>query len=554
MKLVKDLSNIEATRSQPKDPEQPRKRLGQEERGVARAAGVISLGTLVSRITGLIRDMVLGDLFGARSAADAYYVAFRIPSLLRELFAEGSMSAAFIPVFTEYLTNRTKGEARELARSAMTILLILVSAAVGIGILASRQIVGVMARGFAANPEKFNLTVSLIQVMFPYLLMISLSALAMGILNSCRRFGPPAFSSAVFNVASIATVLISARFFEHPIMAAALGVTVGGFAQFAWQIPALQKSAMLPARSRPLSLQWPIHPGVKKMGRLIVPTLIGLSVAQVNILVNTLLATFLREGSVSYLYFGMRLIHFPLGMFGVALATALLPTLSAQAARRSFSEMSQTISFGLRLIFYITLPATVGLICFRYPIIHLLFEHGRFGPAATEGTAEAVLFYAAGLWAFAGVRVVVPAFYSLQDTRTPVRIGILAMLVNIALSLILMVPLGHGGLALAASLSSAVNFTLLLWVLRKRVGHMDGTRIVRSFTKIILASAIVALPSLWINHQPIWGQPSGWMIKSLLLSTAIGSAVVAYGLVHYLLRSEEQEFLFHMLKEKLLRS
>ena len=520
---------------------------------MTRAAGVIALGTLLSRITGLIRDMVLGGLFGAKSAADAYYVAFRIPSLLRELFAEGSMSAAFIPVFTEYLTNRKKEEARELARAAMTLLLFFVLLVVGVGILASRWIVTLMASGFAATPGKFNLTVSLTQIMFPYLLLISLSAMVMGVLNSCRRFGPPAFSSAVFNVASIATVLIAAPLYPEPIMSAALGVTVGGLFQLLCQVPALAKTGMLPPLSRPFSPVWPIHPGVKKMGLLIVPTLIGLSVAQVNILVNTLLATFLPEGSVTYLYFGMRLIHFPLGMFGVALATALLPTLSAQAARRNYAEMRQTISFGLRLIFYITVPAMVGLICFRYPIIQILFQHGHFGPEATAGTAEAVLFYAVGLWAFAGVRVVVPAFYSLQDTRTPVRVGVLAMLVNIALNLLLMGPLRHGGLALATSLASALNFTLLLWVLRKRVGRIDGRRILRSFGRIAVASAITSVPSIWISRHHVWGEPSAWMLKSLLLSSGIVVAVLSYVLVHRLLRSEEQDFLFHLLREKLFR-
>jgi putative peptidoglycan lipid II flippase len=526
--------------------------LGEEKR-VVRATGVIAFGTLVSRITGLVRDIVLGSLFGTQIAADAYYVAFRIPSLLRELFAEGSMSAAFIPVFTEYLTRKTKEETRELVRSAFTTLLILLLIVVGAGILLSRWIVSVMARGFADEPGKFNLTVSLTQIMFPYLLLISLAALVMGILNSHRRFGPPALSSAVFNVGSIATVLIAAPLYSEPILAAALGVTLGGLLQFAFQLPALAKTGMIPPLRKLFAPVWPIHPGVKKMGALILPTMIGLSVAQVNILVNTLLATYLPEGSVSYLYFGMRLIHFPLGMFGVALATALLPTLSTQAARREFGEMRKTVSFGLRLIFYICIPAMVGLITLRVPIVSVLFQHGEFGRIATEGTATAVLYYAVGLWAFAGVRVVVPAFYSMQDTRTPVKIGVLAMLANIVLNLILMLPLRHGGLALAASLASGLNLTLLLWVLRKRIGRIDGRRILSSAAKVLLASTAIALPSLWLSHLPVW-ETSGELLQKIgLLAGAIGVGLFGFVLFHSVLKTEEQRFLFELVKEKIFQ-
>jgi putative peptidoglycan lipid II flippase len=536
--------------SQPKSLDRS---LGTEQTQVVRAAGVIAFGTLISRITGLIRDMVLGTLFGARGTADAYYVAFRIPSLLRELFAEGSMSAAFIPVFTEYLTQKEREEARDLARSAFTLLLFLLVAVVGSGILLAPWLLRVIAPGFVETPGKFNLTVSLTQIMFPYLLLISLAALVMGILNSHRRFGPPAFSSAVFNIVSIATILIAASFYSEPIMAAALGVTLGGLFQLLFQIPALARTGMLPPLSRPFSRLWPIHPGVKKMGLLIIPTMIGLSVAQVNILVNTMLASYLPEGSVTFLYFGMRLIQFPLGMFGVALATALLPTLSAQAAGKRYGELRETLSFGLRLIFYITLPAMAGLIFLRVPIIQVILQHGRFTPAATAGTASAVLYYAVGLWAFAGVRIVVQAFYSMQDTRTPVKIGVAAMLTNIVLNLALMGPLQHRGLALATSLSSMLNFTLLFWILRKKVGRIDGRRIARSFAKTLLASLAVALPCLWVSHLGIWDGTGAWKAKLSLLIVGIGAAVVGYLLVHRLLKSEEQRFLLRLVKEKLTR-
>lgn len=524
-----------------------------EEKRVVRATGLIALATLISRILGFARDMVLARLFGASMVADAFYVAFRIPSLLRELFAEGSMSAAFIPVFTEYLTRRTREETRELARASMITLFLILLTVVGIGILVAPWIVRLIAPGFWSTPGKFYLTVSLTQIMFPYLLLVSLSAWAMGILNSHRRFGAPASSPAVFNVAMILVILTAAPFYSEPIMAAALGVTVGGLFQLLYQLPAMAKTGMIPSLSEWVRPLWPLHPGVRQMGALILPTLLGLSVAQVNILINTLIASFLSEGSVSYLYYGMRLIHFPLGVFGVALATALLPTLSAQAARNATEELRHTLSFGVRLIFFITVPAMIGLILLRRPIIHLLFQHGEFGPLDTAGTATAVLYYAVGLWAFAAVRVVVPAFYSMKDTRTPVKVGVLAMGANIVLNLLLMIPLQHGGLALATSLASMLNLTLLLGILRRRIGRIDGRRIFRSLFNTLLASAAVALPSLWIAQLSLWGEAGQWPAKAWVLSAGIGISVAGYLTVQALLKAEELRYLAGFLKEKVGR-
>lgn len=540
-----------ATGSQLENPEGLKKETGlREEKQVVRATGVIALGTFVSRITGFLRDMFLAKLFGASIVADAFYVAYRIPNLLRELFAEGSMSAAFIPVFTDYHTKKTKEETRDLARASFSTLLALLIIVVGIGILLAPQIVYLIAPGWASTPGKFSLTVSLTQIMFPYLMLISLSALVMGMLNVFRHFGVPALSQAVFNIIMIVTILFIAPFYSEPIMAAALGVTFGGFVQLLYQLPTLARAGMIPHLRALLRPFWPIHPGVRRMGILILPTMIGLSVAQVNIFVNTLLASYLPEGSVSYLYYGMRLIHFPLGIFGVALATALLPTLSSQAAQGAFEEMCTTISFGLRLIFFITIPAMVGLIFLRVPIVHLLFQHGAFGEEATFQTAKAVLFYALGLWAFAGVRVVVPAFYSMQDTRTPVKIAILAMVSNIILNLLLMGPLQHGGLALAASLSSMLNLTLLLWMLRGRVGRIDGQRILFSLSKVVLASVAVAFPCLWVSNLVIWGRSGDWSSKILLLTMGMGLSLFGYVLFHSILKTEEQTFLFKLIKEK----
>ena len=412
-----------------------------ENHSVVRAAGLIGVATFSSRILGFVRDMVLARLFGATPAADAFFVAYRIPNLLRELFAEGSMSSAFIPVFTEYQTLKTKRDAWELASATFTTLLTIVTAVTVLGIAASPGIVWLMAPGFHEQSEKLALTTVLTRVMFPYLLFISLAALSMGILNSMRAFAAPAFSPVFFNIFIIGCALFLSPQLPEPII-----VVAGGAAQFAMQLPGLKGRGML--------FRWrfqPGHPGVKRIGLLMVPSLLGLSVTQINITVSTILASFFAGGP-TYLFYGMRLIQFPLGIFGVALATAILPTLSAQASRGALDELRTTLGFGLRMIFFIIVPAMAGLILLRQPIVQLFFEHGSLTRHDTIETATAVLCYAVGLWAFAGVRIIVAAFYSLQDTKTPALTAAAAVVANIVFSLLLMKSLGAPGLALATAL------------------------------------------------------------------------------------------------------
>ncbi len=523
----------------------------QAERGIASSAGIVAAGTFISRILGFVRDMVLASFFGASPAADAFYVAFRVPNLLRELFAEGSMSAAFIPVFTEYLTQRTKPEAKELGRAAFTILFLILSIVVSLGILFSPQIVSVIAPGFLRNPGQFQLTTELTRIMFPFLLFISLAALAMGVLNSTRHFAPPAFSSGIFNIVSILLLLGFTPLFPEPVYAAAFGVALGGLAQFLVQLPALYKEGFAFSFKRPIR---PLHPGVVQMGKLLLPTTLGLSVMQINILVNTLLASYLPTGSVSYLYYGLRLIHFPLGIFAVALATALLPTLSTHASKGDYEALRKSFSFGLRLVFFIMFPAMLGLILFRVPIVHLLFEHGTFDRLATLGTADAVLFYSLGLWAFAGVRIIVPVFYSLQDTKTPVKIGMIAVGINLLLNVLFIFPMKHRGLALATSLSAMFNFSFLFWILRCRIGRLDGKRIFLSHLKVILASLGMVPVSIWLNGQGLWASQGAWPVKSLLLSAAILISALTYFSIQALLKGEELRFLSDLIKDRFQRS
>ena len=514
---------------------------------IAKAAGVVGAATLLSRIMGYVRDMVMSWAFGTSAAADAFYVAYRIPNMLRELLAEGSMSAAFIPVFTETHTTGSRDGARHLANALFARLLVIFVVLTGLGILFAPYLVKVMALGwkFRIELDTYTLSVLLTRVMFPYLMFIGLAALAMGMLYSLRSFLTPSLSPVLLNIIIIASVLFLGPRLPEPIIGAAIGVAIGGLFQFLIQLPGLKKQGMM------LRPQFsPSHPGVKKVGKLAVPVIFSSSVTQLNIVISTILASFLATGSITYLYYGMRFIHFPLGVFGVAIATAVLPTMSAQAARREMPEFRDTLSHGLRLVFFITFPALVGLITLRVPIVNLLLERGEFDKISTAGTAAAILYYAVGLWAFAGVRVVSQAFYSLQNTKTPVRIAILALMVNILLSVILMQPLAHGGLALATSLAAIVNLVLLTVRLRKRIGRMDGKRILRSLLKIIPVSALMGIAGWWVSQDPVWEYGGEILYKTKLLAGGIGVSILFYAVAMWILRSEEMLFLWRMIRRK----
>ncbi len=520
-------------------------KLQDENHSLVHAAGVIGVATFSSRILGFVRDMVLARLFGATPAADAFFVAFRIPSLLRELFAEGSMSSAFIPVFTEYRLMRTKQEAWELASAVFTTLLTLVTVVTVVGILTAPWLVVILAPGFQADPDKLALTTLLTRVMFPYLLFISLAAVAMGILNSVRAFAAPAFSPLFLNIFIIGCALFVSPRLPDPIIGVAIGVVAGGAAQFAMQLPSLKLRGLL------FGFRFePGHPGLRRIGALMVPSLLGLSVTQINITVSTILASFFAGGP-TYLFYGMRLIQFPLGIFGVALATAILPTLSAQAARGALDELRTTLGFGLRMILFIMMPAMLGLILLRTPIVHLFFEHGTFTAHDTAETALAVLCYSVGLWAFGGVRIIVAAFYSLQDTKTPAISAGIAVAANLLFSLALMSSLGAAGLALATALAAIVNGGILVAVLNRRLGGVEWGALGRSVLRIALACVPMAVACWWVGGAQVWLHPADWTAKSVMLFVAIGLSVSGYLGVHALLRSEELDVAWGMVRRKL---
>ncbi len=517
-----------------------------EKKHIAKAAGIMSVATFISRILGYVKDMILAVFFGATGLSDTFFVAFRIPNLLRELFAEGSMSSAFIPVLTEHQTKQGTDEAKRLVRITFTFIVIFVGLICLAGIIFAPAIVTAIAPGFLNLPEKFSLTVLLTRVMFPFLLFISLAALVMGALNTRRIFFVPALAPATLNIAIIATVLLIAPKMEQPIIAVAIGVALGGLVQFAFQLPSFFKNGYS------LKPEYDFrHPGLKKMSMLILPATMGLAVAQINIFISTILASYLPEGSITYLYYSMRLVQFPIGIFGVAMGMAVLPTLSEHAVKGEFEKLRDDFSFALRLLFFISLPAMAGLIALREPIVNILFQRGKFDYAATIGTAQALLFYSFGIWAVVGVRVVTVSFYSMQDTKTPVKIAVIALLTNIVLSVLLMKPLKHSGLAFANALASSVNFILLFYLLRKKLERIGARRILKSFLKISLASALMGVAGWFLLHGEIWKQSGRSMEKAGYLSGVIIVCIGLYLFVSYLLKSEEMGYVMDSVRRKI---
>jgi putative peptidoglycan lipid II flippase len=516
-----------------------------ENRRVVKAAGTVGLATLLSRIFGFLRDMVVAAFFGAGLATDAFFVAFRIPNLLRRLFAEGSLTIAFVPVFTEYLKKKSKEDAFELANIAVTLLSIILAFVSLIGILLSPFIVMLIAPGFTKVPAQYELTVLLTRFMFPYIFFISLVALCMGILNSLRHFAAPALAPVALNISIIITALTLRHYFSEPIFALAVGVMIGGILQLAMQIPVLRS---LGVRLKP-NFHFR-HPGIRKIGLLMLPAVFGAAVYQVNIFVGTLLASFLPEGSVSYLYYADRVVQLPLGIFGIAIGTASLPSFSEQVARGDYGELKKTLSFSLQLILFVTIPAMVALIVLREPIISVLFQRGKFDLLSTVLTSRALLYYALGLCAFSAIRIIVSAFYSLQDTKTPVRIAVIAIVANIILSIALMFPLRHAGLALATSIASFVNVILLFIILKGRIGAFLERDFFVSIGKVT-ASSLAMGGFLYLTLYSLhWTTESPFDERILILTISICGGIVLFAVLAWLLKCSEMSAILESVRSR----
>jgi putative peptidoglycan lipid II flippase len=520
-------------------------KVSSSERQVVGALGSIGAATLASRVLGFVRDMVVALSFGAGPVTDAFFVAFRIPNILRRLLAEGALSTAVVPIFTEYTVTRSPTELVRMLRAVLAAALLVLGLTTLAGIAAAPWVVTFIAPGFADDPAQRTLTVLLTRVMFPYLLLVGLAAYAMGVLNSQGKFFAAALGPAVVNVGMIVTVLALARHVDPPILSLALGVLVGGVGQALAQVPSLGRVGLLVPPSTELG-----HPALGRVARLLLPAVFGLAAVQVMVFVNTLLASLLAPGSISFLYYADRVMEFPLGVFGVALASASLPSMSRQAAAGDTRGVAATVNFALRLAAYVSIPATVGLVVLSTPLTRLLFERGRFVPSDTVATAEALVWYAVGLVGLAGARITAQAFYAVLEPGTAVRLGIVAIVANLVAAVVLMGPMGHAGLAAASSFGGYVNLGGLLWMARRRFGPLGGRALLRSVVRTSVASVPLLL---WCLLTLRLGEGLPLHTTSRLaawLAVTIGVGTVVFVLASVALRSPERVALWGMLPSR----
>ena len=487
------------------------------DHGLLRSAGVVSAAVLLSRLTGLVRETAMARLFGAGAAYDAFLIGVRIPNLTRNLFAEGALSSAFVPTFTEALTTGTALEAAELAGVVATALTLAAGAVCVLGMIFSPQLVRLLAPGFARVPGKFELTVLLTRVMFPFLLLVALAAEAMAILNARGRFGVPALASTFFNIGSISSGLalgltVGRRWPQGMIVSMAAGVVIGGALQLGWQMPSLRRAG--------ISFRPRIdfgHPGLRRIARLMLPALIGNAAVQINVMVNANLASGLTDaagralnGPVSWLGYAFRFLQFPLGLFGAALASATLPAISRSAALGRMDEFRATLSGSLRMALLLTIPASVGLAVLGESMIGAVYQGGRFGAYDTHQTAVALACYSVGLAGYAAIKLLAPAFYALDDAWTPMAVSLASIGLNLALAVGLArgMRMGQAGLALSTSLVALAGAAALGIALRRRIEGLEGRRLAASAAKITLAAvamgAVCRVSSVMI-HSGVHG-------------------------------------------------
>jgi putative peptidoglycan lipid II flippase len=490
-----------------------------------KALVTVSGMTLISRVFGFVRDAVIARVFGAGIYTDAFFVAFRLPNLLRRVFAEGAFSQAFVPILAEYKTRSSEEQARDLVDHVASLLAIALFAVTLIGIIAAPLIIYATAPGFSAQPEKFQITVALLRITFPYILFISLASLAGSILNTYGRFGIPAFTPTLLNLSFILFALWLAPLFDPPVMALAWAVVVGGVLQLAFQLPFLKRIGMLPR------LRWKFqHPGVWRVVRQMGPAIFGVSIGQISLLINTIFASYLTTGSVSWLYYADRLMEFPTGVLGVALGTILLPSLAKSFAEKSPAEYSRLLDWGLRLTLLLALPSALALAILAVPLIATLFQHGAFDRHDVMMTGQALVAYSLGLVGLIVVKVLAPGFYARQDIRTPVKIGLVTLAATQVMNVmfIFVYPLAHAGLALSIGLGACINAGLLYFRLRRGAVFEPQPGWGKFFLQ--LAAALLAMGlTLWIAC----GSAASWLEGSVWLRVARLSGIVVAGAAVY---------------------
>src|SRR6476660_4251660 len=528
---------------------------------VARNAGVISLAVTASRVLGLVRDQVFAALFGAGLQYDAFLTAFRIPNVLRDLFAEGALSAAFVTTFTQVQQTKGSEEAFRLSNRVATALMLVLSAICVVGWIFARSIVYWLAPGFYDVPGKAELTIHLTRIMIPFLLLIALAAKAMGILNARNKFAIPAIAPVFFNLGSVIGGLflgftVGPSLGLSPIEGMAFGTLVGGFLQFAVQWPSLRRAGF---RYRPMLDFY--DPGVRQIMRLMGPAIIGTAAVQINVFVNTNFASEIVDpatgavlnGPVSWLSYAFRFMQFPIGVFGVAIATAALPPLSRSTSNPDYVEFRQTLAHSLALVFLLCIPSAVGLVVLGRPIVALVFEHGKFTSFDTVQTANALAAYSLGLAGYAAVKVLSPAFYALHDARTPMLISVGSIVVNFVMNSLLVGPFGHVGLAFSTSTVALVNFLLLALFMRRRLGRLGGRRLAATVFRVIAASCAMAAGAWFASELLSWLPLRGLGLQLLQVSAALALAAVIFYASCRLLGVEELDDAVNALGSRFVR-
>ncbi len=488
-----------------------------------KSLAAVSSITMISRVLGFVRDTILARIFGAGVATDAFFIAFKLPNLLRRIFAEGAFSQAFVPILAEYKSQQGEEATRTFVAYVSGLLTLVLAVVTCIGILAAPWVVWATAPGFVDNAEKYQLTTDLLRVTFPYILLISLSSLVGAILNTWNRFSVPAFTPTLLNVAMIVFAVLLTPYFSPPIMALAWGVLAGGLAQLLYQLPALKRIGMLVLPR--LNLK---DAGVWRVLKQMLPAILGVSVSQISLIINTIFASFLVAGSVSWMYYADRLMELPSGVLGVALGTILLPTLAKTYANKDREEYSRILDWGLRLCFLLVLPCTLGLAILAEPLTVALFQYGKFSATDAAMTQQALIAYSVGLLAIIMVKVLAPGFYAQQNIRTPVKIAVFTLACTQLFNLVLIGPLAHAGLALAISLGACLNAGLLFWKLRTQQLFQPQPGWAVFLLKLVLAAGLMSGVLLaGMHYLPAWVE--GNMLERLMrLMALIMAGVVTY--------------------------
>ncbi|MFC1546650.1 murein biosynthesis integral membrane protein MurJ [bacterium] len=503
---------------------------------IIKSIGVITASTLFSRILGYARDMAIANYFGAHAIADAFYVAYRIPNLLRRLLGEGALIAAFVPVYTGYLTNKDEEDAKRFLSTLATFLSIALIAITIAGIYFAPLILKVIAPGFAVSSEKFTLAVTLTRIMFPFFIAVGISALFMGILNSHHVFLYPAISPCFLSLSELAFMFLICPFMENPITGLAMGVVCGGMLQALFQLPVILRRKIRFS----ISFNWR-NEGFRRVALLMLPAAMAVSVDQLSAFIDVICASWLKVGSISALYYSNHLTLFPMGLFGVAVSTVSLPALSRAASYNNFDEIKSTLNTSLRFMIYCMMPSLVGLAVLAYPVVRLLFERGKFNNIATVMTSQALVFYTLGLTAYASVKILSTAFYSLKDTKTPVKTGSISMIMNAELNLILMQYMQVRGLAFATAIASTFNALMLFYFLRKKIGRLGLKKMTIDTIKIIISAGIMGIICRYLYIM---------LFDSRILSVfvPIFAGIVVYFLLTYLLRIDETIHILDIIK------